>query len=73
MRKVVYLFFLKKYDKGDHRTMINAWGAMILDRCTLHQSWTAEFSQDPCASGATIIKQGKSEIHECSRRESSRR
>jgi hypothetical protein len=38
MRKVDYLFFLKNYVKGDRRTLLYAWGVMMLDRRMLHQN-----------------------------------
>ena len=37
MIKVVFLFFPKNYDKGDRRTLLYAWGVMILYHRTLHQ------------------------------------
>jgi hypothetical protein len=56
MRKLDYLFFLKNYVKGERHTLLNAWGAMILYHCMLHQNWTTTLPQDACAWGATILK-----------------
>jgi hypothetical protein len=49
MRKVNHLSFLKNHIKGDRRTLLNAWGVMMLDRRMLHQNWTATSLQAACA------------------------
>jgi hypothetical protein len=49
MRKVVYLFFLKNYVKGDRCTLIYAWGVMMIDRHMMKQSFIAVASQAACA------------------------
>ena len=49
MRKVVFLFFFKNYDKGDRHTLLYTWGAKIIDLRTLHQSWIAVSLQATCA------------------------
>ena len=49
MRKVVFLFFLKNYDKRDRHTLLYAWGETMPNLRTLHQSWIAMSSQYACA------------------------
>jgi hypothetical protein len=59
MRKVDYIFFLKNYVKGDHCTLLYAWGAMIIDHRMMHQKWTMTSLQAACAWGVMILKQEK--------------
>jgi hypothetical protein len=46
---VDYLFFLKNYIKGACRTLLNAWGAMMVDHRMLHQNWNLVSPWATCA------------------------